>query len=105
MNYGSGTQLMITVREILALIRNEGLEVVLSSFADNIYTYISNSKELIFYLFKSYQIPFIAHYRKEVYRHSLQVDDLWRIYQWDVKVNLMHLYLTHLITASVEDNF
>ncbi|EDV22209.1 uncharacterized protein TRIADDRAFT_59208 [Trichoplax adhaerens] len=55
-NYGSGSQLMITVREILALIRNEGLE-----------------------------IPFIAHYRKEIYRHSLQVDDLWRIYNWDIK--------------------
>ena len=32
------------------------------------------------------QVPFIAFYRKEYVEPELNINDLWKVYQWDEKV-------------------
>ena len=47
--------------------------------------------------FKLFQVPFIAFYRKECIEPELNINDLWKVYQWDEKVNLLTLsrWITH----------
>lgn len=35
----------------------------------------------------SYQVPFIAFYRKEYVEPELNINDLWKVWQWDEKVD------------------
>ena len=35
-----------------------------------------------------FQVPFIAFYRKEYVEPELNINDLWKVYQWDEKVHL-----------------
>ena len=35
---------------------------------------------------KLLQVPFIAFYRKEYVEPELNINDLWKVYQWDEKV-------------------
>lgn len=48
-----------------------------------------------FHLFK---VPFIAFYRKEYVEPELNINDLWKVWQWDEKVIALGLY-THKITS------
>lgn len=47
-----------------------------------------NLKELILYC-SFLQVPFIAFYRKEYVEPELNINDLWKVWQWDEKVNLL----------------
>jgi transcription elongation factor SPT6 len=46
---------------------------------------IDLSKDRLSLLF---QVPFIAFYRKEHIEPDLEINDLWKIWQWDEKVKL-----------------
>lgn len=35
----------------------------------------------------SFQVPFIAFYRKEYVEPELNINDLWKVWQWDEKVD------------------
>lgn len=35
----------------------------------------------------SLQVPFIAFYRKEYVEPELNINDLWKVWQWDEKVD------------------
>lgn len=37
-------------------------------------------------LFSILQVPFIAFYRKEYVEPELNINDLWKVWQWDEKV-------------------
>ena len=36
----------------------------------------------------SFEVPYIANYRREYVEPELDVHDLWKIYQWDEKVHV-----------------
>lgn len=38
-----------------------------------------------------FQVPFIAFYRKEHIEPDLKINDLWKIWQWDEKVQLTRI--------------
>lgn len=37
-----------------------------------------------------FQVPFIAFYRKEYVEPELNINDLWKVWQWDEKVQLVY---------------
>ncbi len=37
-------------------------------------------------MFFFFQVPFIAFYRKEYVEPELNINDLWKVWQWDEKV-------------------
>lgn len=39
-----------------------------------------------------FQVPFIAFYRKEYVEPELNINDLWKVWQWDEKVWLVLLF-------------
>ena len=40
----------------------------------------------------SFEVPYIANYRREYIEPELDIHDLWKIYQWDEKVlSLIHI--------------
>ena len=40
----------------------------------------------------SFEVPYIANYRREYIEPELDIHDLWKIYQWDEKVKCMYMY-------------
>lgn len=41
----------------------------------------------------SFQVPFIAFYRKEYVEPELNINDLWKVWQWDEKVARLHFFI------------
>jgi len=38
------------------------------------------------------QVPFIANYRKEYIEPELNVEDLWKVWEWDEKVSFLKVH-------------
>ena len=46
----------------------------------------------------SFEVPYIANYRREYIEPELDVHDLWKIYQWDEQVlECVYLYLDKIV--------
>lgn len=52
-------------------------------------------------LFFILQVPFIAFYRKEYVEPELNINDLWKVWQWDEKVNSLCCVLHPLYSMTV----
>uniref|UniRef100_A0A671S5K8 Transcription elongation factor SPT6-like n=1 Tax=Sinocyclocheilus anshuiensis TaxID=1608454 RepID=A0A671S5K8_9TELE len=51
-----------------------------------------------------FEVPFIAFYRKEYVEPELNINDLWKVWQWDEKVRASQNELKNKLVAEAKDN-
>lgn len=53
-------------------------------------------------LFSFFQVPFIAFYRKEYVEPELNINDLWKVWQWDEKVQFDYCLWKDIVVSKDE---
>ena len=76
---------------LLHILKKKKIQSLYHSFAKSRLSTICHWKLLpskCKYCCRLFQVPFIAFYRKEYVEPELNINNLWKIYQWDEKVSI-----------------